>query len=250
MSTIKILVVENELFIAEHLALKLSEAGYEVVGMARRGKEAVEMASVHMPDLIVMDIKLDGKMDGIEAAIEINKERKVPVIYLTDLDNKKTIERAELTLPAAYLIKPFSERQLKASIHQALSNISNVKPAVVVDNEIPADEQFRIKDSLFLRLSNSHFTKVLLSEITHIKADGAYCDIHVANGDKHTYCISLNHMLEKINTPSFVRVHKSSAVNLEKVTAVKGNLLMIGEGEIQIGEKYKNGIMNFFPIVK
>ncbi len=250
MSALKILIVENELLIAEQIALKITEAGYEVTGKATTGIEAITMAASQQPDLIIMDINLDGTIDGIEAARVIKKESGIPFIYLTDLDDQETIGRAQMTEPAAYLVKPFSERQIIASIHQALSNTSHLKPAAIADTEIPDDDQFIIKDALFIRLANSHFTKVLLNDITHMKAEGAYCEIYTTNGDKHTYSISLNHVHDKINVASFVRVHRSSVVNLDKVIALKGNLLIIGDTEIQIGETFKDSVLNHFPILK
>jgi len=114
-----ILIVEDETLEAMNLKTSLQLMGYNVLAIASRGDEAVEKAKKLKPDLILMDVILKGDMDGIEAA-EIVKKLKIPVIYITALPDDATVNRAILSEPYGYLIKPFDDRKLKVSIEVAL----------------------------------------------------------------------------------------------------------------------------------
>jgi DNA-binding LytR/AlgR family response regulator len=250
MTAIKILVVENDMITSENISSKLEKAGYVITTRAANAPDALKSVKNDEPDLVIMDIHIDGPMDGIDTVKEIKKTYEVPVIFLTDLDNEKVIQRAAATRPAAYLLKPFNERQLIASIHQALHNTSHSLPAKPTDKEQPAEDQYVVNDCLFIRVENSHFKKILLKDILFIEADGAYSNIHTVQGDKHTYTTSMNHVHDKISRSSFMRVSRSFVVNLEKVDEVRGNMLVVNNTEIQIGEKYRDDVMKALPMLR
>ncbi len=114
----KILIVEDEAIIAADIAGKLGRLGYEIAGTAMRGPEAVALAHEHRPDVVLMDIHLIGPMDGIEVAERI-RECDLPVIYLTAHSDVATLERAKLSGPFGYILKPFDERDLQTQIEMA-----------------------------------------------------------------------------------------------------------------------------------
>lgn len=120
MANEKILIVDDEVVVAEAIRRQLRSLGYLVVGVVASGIEAVQLAGEHRPDLILMDIKLKGPMDGIEAAGTIQSRYAIPVIYLTAFSDEETLERARPTLPLAYLIKPFVSSDLRAAVELAL----------------------------------------------------------------------------------------------------------------------------------
>jgi signal transduction histidine kinase len=116
----KILVVEDERVVAMHLRQQLSLMGYAVPAMATRGAQALQHVMEWRPDLVLMDIHIEGDMDGIETASRIPPELQIPVIYLTAYSEEQTLERARATKPYGYLLKPFSERELHATIQMVL----------------------------------------------------------------------------------------------------------------------------------
>lgn len=120
MPAAKILIVEDEGLTAMELQRKLKLAGYDVPTFAFSGKEAIKKAEEIKPDLVLMDIFLKGKIDGIDAAEEIKRNMGVPIIYLTAHGDKNTQERAKNTGPFAYLLKPFDIDILRQNIDQAL----------------------------------------------------------------------------------------------------------------------------------
>jgi DNA-binding NarL/FixJ family response regulator len=115
-----IMVVEDEWIVAKEICRNLKDLGYEVCSTASTGDEAIRKVEEDRPDLILMDIVLKSEMDGIEAAERINSQFDIPVIYLTSHTNQEYIERAKQTKPFAYLVKPFSQKELYANIEMAL----------------------------------------------------------------------------------------------------------------------------------
>jgi FOG: CheY-like receiver len=115
-----ILVVEDEWVVADQICRNLKDFGYTVCSTASTGDEAIERAEAERPDLILMDIVLKGKMDGIEAADRITSQFNIPVIYLTAYTNQEYIERAKQTNPFGYLVKPYNQKELYANIEMAL----------------------------------------------------------------------------------------------------------------------------------
>lgn len=116
----RILVVEDEIIIAEDIQRKLKTMGYDVSAIVSSGEEAIKKIKENIPDLILMDIVLYGGMDGIETAGQIHSLFDIPVVYLTAYADEKTLERAKITEPFGYLIKPFKERELQITIEIAL----------------------------------------------------------------------------------------------------------------------------------
>ena len=116
----KILVVEDEIIVAEDMKRSLKNMGYSVPSIASSGEEAIKKAKEHNPNLILMDIMLDGEMDGITAADKIRATSNIPIIFQTAYSDEKILERAKITEPFGYIIKPFKERELRINIEIAL----------------------------------------------------------------------------------------------------------------------------------
>jgi len=128
MTSAKILVVEDERITAEHIKLGLKSADYDVVGIDDSGEAAIQSVEEKNVDLVLMDIHLKGRMDGIEAAEEIRERFGIPVIFLTAYSDETTVQRAKLTEPSGYIIKepfgfikkPFAEGELHTAIEITL----------------------------------------------------------------------------------------------------------------------------------
>lgn len=115
-----VLIVEDEVLVARDIRARLERMGYSVVGTAARGEDAIKLALDEKPDLILMDINLRGEMDGIEAAIKINESRSIPIIFCTAYSNDEVLQRAKITSPYGYVLKPFDNRELEINIEIAL----------------------------------------------------------------------------------------------------------------------------------
>ncbi|MCP4040816.1 MAG: response regulator, partial [Gammaproteobacteria bacterium] len=120
MSPKRILLVEDESLIAQNEKLMLEELGYMVTGIASSGEKALRSLEEDTPDLVLMDIMLKGDMDGIEVADTIRKQHDVPVVFVTAYADEKFIQRAKLTEPFGYVVKPIDQQSLSSSIEVAL----------------------------------------------------------------------------------------------------------------------------------
>jgi len=115
----QILVVEDQAIAAKSIESNLDKLGYAVVGRASSGDDAVRLAGETQPDLVLMDIKLQGEADGIAAAEQIRTRYHIPVVYLTAHADEETLERAKITQPFGYVLKPFELRDLHVAIEMA-----------------------------------------------------------------------------------------------------------------------------------
>ena len=113
-------MVEDERLIAEDLQWRVSRLGYTVVALAATGPEAIRQALLHRPDLVLMDIRLQGAMDGIEAAAVIRSHLDLPVVYLSADADAMALARADATRPAGFLHKPVSDQDLEHTLARAL----------------------------------------------------------------------------------------------------------------------------------
>jgi PAS domain S-box-containing protein len=144
-----VFIVEDESIVANDIQDALQHLGYEVTGMARSGETALEKIGEAKPDIILMDIRLAGKMDGIETAAKIRTTRAVPVVYLTANSDTPVLERAKATEPYGYILKPFDERDLKSTIEIAL-------------HKFRVDEQVRDREQLIRSLVNTNTEPVFI----------------------------------------------------------------------------------------
>ncbi len=119
MEKTRILVVEDESIVALDIKKRLERLGYAVAATAYSGSEAIERAGETHPDVVLMDIRMPGSMDGIDAAAQIREQFDIPVVYLTAYGDEATLERAKVTKPFGYIIKPFDDRDLRVAVEIA-----------------------------------------------------------------------------------------------------------------------------------
>lgn len=117
----KLLIVEDDFVVAASLQAELSEMGYQVIGLAPSSKGAIEHVRAERPELVLMDIKLQGGIDGIETAKKLRMEYDIPSVFLTAFAENGILERAKQSEPYGYLVKPYEQKELKATIEMALN---------------------------------------------------------------------------------------------------------------------------------
>ncbi len=120
MANTSVLVVEDESIVAKDIKLNLEKLGYKVLGTVSTGEKAIEQTIETKPDVVLMDIMLKGQMTGIEAAGFIKENLNVPIIYLTANADDATVEKAKHTEPHGYVIKPFTQTDLRTAIEMAM----------------------------------------------------------------------------------------------------------------------------------
>ena len=120
MSNIKILIIEDDAIIAESISVHLSKINFETAGIAYDSETALDMIANRQPDAVLLDINISGSKDGIEVAELINKHHHIPFIYLTSYSDKSTLQRAKVTMPYGYIVKPFDEKDLLSTLEMAI----------------------------------------------------------------------------------------------------------------------------------
>ena len=144
-----VVIAEDEAIVRLDLREILEEEGYEVVGEAGRGDEAVELVRAHAPDLVILDIKMPG-MDGLQAANAISRDRRSAVLILTAFSQRDLVEQARDAGAIAYLVKPFQKEELLPAIEVALGRHAEIQ-ALEAENAQLADENRRYEEQLETR---------------------------------------------------------------------------------------------------
>jgi DNA-binding NarL/FixJ family response regulator len=152
MSEFKILIVEDEAIIAKNIAVYLNNSDFTVSGIAYDDEEAMFQLKQNTPDAAILDINLDCATDGIEIAEYINKYSHIPFLFLTSHADKDTLERAKKTEPWGYIVKPFNEKTLQASLEIAISNFAQRS-----NREIPQINFEKINKHLISQVSEREF---------------------------------------------------------------------------------------------
>ncbi len=221
-----ILIVEDELLIAEMIKEMLIELSYTVVGIAKNYNQAISHLSEDEIDLAVLDINLSEQKDGIDLATEIQNTYKIPFIYLTSYSDPVTIKKAAKTTPSAYLLKPFTSDDLHVTI-ELIKNKQSLKPNTIV-----------VKDG-------GLNVKVNTDDIFYIKSDNNYLELFTAK-KKYVLRMSLEKFLEENENHNFIRIHRSYVVNTLKIDAINGQYVIIGNEKFPLSRSYKQEVLESF----
>ena len=221
-----VLIVEDEPIIADDIALSLESLGFEIDQIVASSEEALNQLKVKQPDIVLLDIKIKGKEDGIRLGHHINQKYQIPFVYISSLYDQNTLARAKATNPSGYIVKPFKETDLKVTIELALSK-NTIKPEAASSEEL----------NLFVKHAGA-MVPLDFSSVTHIEADDNYSVFHTAD-QKHTVTHTLKEIDSKLSDKGFCRVHKTFIVNLQKIDRIEQSVLFIQETMIPIGKAFR-----------
>lgn len=241
MNKVKILVVEDEIVIADDICDMLSDLGYETLEPVINYTEAIEALENHKPDLAILDIQLAGRQDGIDLAWKIKEDYDIPYIFLTSHADPATVERAKKVTPPAYLVKPFNKDDLYTAIEMALYNYSNGSGLTQTLKGESKNKDIIIKDAFFIKKKNL-FHKVKFSDILFLKAEHVYVEINTNSNTKHLSRGSLTGFSEKL-PKHFFRTHRGYIINLDYLDAINNLFVVIDGNEIPIGKNYRDELM-------
>lgn len=239
----RILIIEDELIISQDMTNLLTQMGYEVIGDAMDFDEAMDILERDTPDMILLDINLNGKRDGIDVAEEINKRFQIPFIFTTSYSDAATLERARNTNPVNYLVKPFKQEQLYTAIEMGLFKAAKVEKPVVADDE---EKPLIIKGVLFVK-DKFAYNKLVIDDIRWIKSDGNYLEIYTSAPKPALIRASMGSFMERLDD-HFLRVHKSYIINLQHLTKLETNQVTIGHEVIPISKNYSEDLLKRLDI--
>lgn len=250
MSTFKILVVEDEMIIAADISMLLENLGYEITGILPRGEDALKSIAQTPPDLVLMDIALKGKLDGIETARFIYERYQIPVIFLTANADDATFERAKATRPYAFISKPFQPADLQRAIVLVLTRLAEEQRGqdLLHVNE-STEETYILADRIFVR-HRGKMTKILLQDILYAEAARSYCKIYTAQTE-FLMSIALGTLEEKLQANNFLRIHRSYLVNLQKIDTISDDWSYLGLGAqtLSVSRAFKEELIRRLQII-
>ncbi len=238
---IKILIVEDEMIIAANISLQLSTLGYDVTGIVPRGEEALLHIRQNQPDIVLLDIQLKGKLDGIETAQVMQIDYDIPIIYLTANADDDNFNRAKSTHPYAFISKPFKKLDLQRAIELTVTQFQSETHIEPTSSGNPISP-FILSDCIFVR-HHEKMVKVDIKDILYIEAERNYCRIH-SKDKEYLLVMTLKDMDEKLPQQHFIRVHRSFIVNLSQIDEVATSHIVIDKKAIPVSKTLKEELLN------
>jgi len=233
---LKILIVEDEILIAEDMSADLEDLGYEVVDIAISDKECLTAFEKYSPDIILMDVNIKGELDGIELTKKLKESHSVAIIYITSNTDTLTMNRAIESKPQAFLSKPYNKKELGVAIELAFVN----------HNENSFQSTFSEKENTSIFVKNGeYYTKIELDSIFYIEAAGSYCTVFTEKGE-FILSNNLSNFEHKVGHSSFIRIHRSYIVNIDKVEAFDAHFIVVNKKELPISKTHRQETLKFF----
>jgi DNA-binding LytR/AlgR family response regulator len=244
---IKILIVEDNVIIADDMQSMLEEIGYEIVDNVIVYEQAVEVLKTQQVDLVLIDIILASDKTGIDLGKHIRANFNIPFIFVTSNSDRATVENAKTVKPNGYLVKPFEQQDLYTSIEIALSSFNYNEKGASEKNEAPAvDDKLMsnsvLKDSIFVKKQHLYY-RIQFGDIQFIKADNVYLEVNTVD-KKFLVRSPLKDYLEKLPSNKFYRAHKSYIVNVDHIEAINSKDIMINNNLIPISKEFKEFIIS------
>ena len=241
---IKILIVEDNVIIADDMQSMLEEIGYEIVDNVIVYEQAEEVLKTKEVDLVLIDIILASDKTGIDLGKHIRANYDIPFIFVTSNSDRATVENAKLVKPNGYLVKPFEQQDLYTSIEIALSNFIQTDKTT---GEPKPDEDVAmsntvLKDSIFVKKQHLYY-RIQFTDIRFIKADNVYLEVNTID-KKFLVRSPLKDYLEKLPKNKFYRAHKSYIVNVDHIDAINSRDIMISDTLIPISKDFKEFIIS------
>jgi len=241
MDNINVLIIEDTPEQSDALSKVLLANKYNIVGVARSYAEALKLFYEHAVDIIVIDVFLDGKPEGITFAETINiiPNASKPFVFLTSSQDRQIFERAKLTKPFSFLMKPFNELEILYALEMAVEKFYEQ------NNVFLSEDQDTVisNDFLFIKKKNA-LKKVAINDILYIEVEDRYCNI-ITEKEKFVILISLTKISDLLDKSKFIRTHRNTIVNLDKIEEIilADNLIILkGNHKINLSDTYKDFI--------
>ncbi len=238
-SQITVLIVEDDPIIAADLSYFMKDFGYSPYPSVSNGADALLLLNNVRPDFILIDVTLEGEMDGIQLATEINKLYDLPLLFLTAHHDRKTIDRIKATQPSAYLVKPLQEFNLQTSIELSLYNHSHKKLANTPNDS--SSDDYVSGEHFFIKVKNQ-LKKILLEDILVLEAYDNYSFLHTTE-HKHLIGSTLKSLDRRLAEYDFIRIHRSYIINLKAIEGIEEDLVLINNLHLPIGKTFKEDFM-------
>lgn len=232
-----ILIVEDEPLIAEDISDILQEAGYGIAGIAHNANDAIKILKTNAPALTLLDINIDGEIDGLMLAGIINEKFNIPFIFLTSYTDKPTLAKIAELKASGYITKPFNDSQL----------VTNIALGIERYKESSADlsslEEKEETPKHFFIKKDSRLVKINVEDILYAQAFDNYTYL-ITSSEKYLVPNTLKKISEKINNQDFLRIHRSYVVNLRKIEEISDEGVVLKKGKtLPVSRSAKSELM-------
>jgi DNA-binding LytR/AlgR family response regulator len=230
MSDYKILIVEDELLVAADIEESLQSLGYTVIGSVATGRDAIETVERQLPDIILMDIMLKGNMTGIDAANIIRQKHNVPIIYLTANADLATIEKAKVSLPYGYIIKPFTDKDLQTNIEITRFKFNNDLKQKMESDQFQSffnSKEENMKKPIIVE-GEAGLEKITPEQIYFIELNDNFALIHTAEEVLKT-TQTFQKLMTVLPAGKFIRVSQNHVINSDKIFMVSFPEIIIAD---------------------
>lgn len=234
--SVRVLIVEDEPLIAEDIAQSLREMEYEVTAICESADEALASIQNIRPDIALLDIQIEGAIDGIMLAGILRSEYDLPFIFITSNSDSATIDRLSRVHPAGFLSKPYNERSLYGTLKIALSKV-----AESTTSEDTPQASASSKNMLFIR-NKDRLERVEENQIDYVQAYDNYCFVH-ANRRRYLIPHTLKEVENRLNTELFMRVHRSYLVNIERIVAIDELGIEVAEERVPLSKNQRKELL-------
>ncbi len=240
MERYKILIVEDEINIAESLQEIIEILDHDVVGIADSADTAIAILEKEEVDLALLDIQIRGAKDGVELAESIKSRFKIPYIFTTAYADNETIRRASNQSPYGYLVKPYGIKDINAAIEVAISNYQEFR-------HLTTNEGKFSNNQLFVKV-DSRLVKINIEDVLYVEAKGDYA---LFKTEKESFIIhsTIKNIETKLSPASFLKVHRSYIINIDKIIDIEDSNLLIKDKIIPISRSKKPLLMQRISLI-
>lgn len=239
MDNINVLIIEDSQEQSNALSKVLLANNYNIVGVAQNYADALTLFYKSPVDIIVIDVFLDGKPEGITFAETINiiPNASKPFVFLTSSQDRQIFERAKLTRPFSFLMKPFNELEILYALEMAVEKFYEQSNVFLSENQ----DTVISSDYMFIKKKNS-LKKVSLKDILYIEVEDRYCNI-ITEKEKFVILISLTKISELLDKNKFIRTHRNYIVNsdsIEEIILADNLVILKGNHKVNLSDNYKD----------
>ena len=244
MEDLKILVLDDDELFHQLLSLLLDSIGYKNVEFTQTINEALEQIKLFKPDILILDINLNNNESGIDFAKMINKDHKIPIIFITSNYHKDIYSKAKLTGPCQFLDKQLSELKLQQAIELTVLQSEKKEEQVSDQAYKKIVDRLNLKSGWFIR-KGKYLKKVDIQDIQWIESEGKYCMVYTTD-NSYAASMPLKEVADRLIPYNFLRIHRSFVINREKIQVLdlENNFVKVGEHEIPIGRNYRKELIS------
>jgi len=238
---LNILVVEDEALYAELVQEMVEDLGHHTLAVVTNAGDALEICQQQRPDLVLMDININGAKDGIDLAYELQEKAPVPVIFINRNVEDETYALARATHELAFLEKSFRKRQLQRSIDLVSQQLKDNTPTPKTPKPF--------QDFVMVRV-NQGMQKVRFTELLFIKVEDHYCILQTAE-HKYAARIALKELMKELPPHQFLQTHRSFVVNVSAIDSISNaqQTIKVGTFEVPLGRSFKEDLLKRMKLI-